>query len=116
LEGGIADLADIFYPQTVGESIDPKVAKHLALVGEKARIAALAWLEWENIVADEALKPFHTIVAGDADLAPMRKVGESDCLAYCLIFLEPLSIVSGHVPSGNLFEGRTKLRVVVVDG
>src|SRR5262245_41085862 len=71
LERSIADLADIFYPQTIGEDIDSKVAEHLALVSEKARIAALSWLEWDNIVADEALQPFHAIVAGDADLAAM---------------------------------------------
>jgi hypothetical protein len=82
---------------------------------EKARIAALAWLERENIVADEALQPFYAIVAGDADLTAVREVGESDCLAHRLIFRDPLAIVSGHVPSGDLFKGRTKLRVEIVE-
>ena len=98
LEGGVADLADIFHPQAVGQGIDSKVAEHLALVREKARIAALAWLERENVIADEALQPFHAIVAGDADLAAVREVGESDCLAHRLIFRDPFAIVSGHAP------------------
>src|SRR5262245_60004466 len=115
LEGGIADLPDIFHPQAITQGIDSKVAKHLALVREKARIAALTWLERENVVADEALQPFHAIVAGDADLAPVREVGESDCLAHCVIFRDPLAIVSGHLPSGDCFKDCAEFLVVLVE-
>src|SRR6185503_13294137 len=96
--------------------IDSKVAEHLALVGEKARIAALARLERENIVTDDTLQPFDTILADDPDLAAVREVGKSDCLAYCLIFRHPLSIVSRHVPPGDFFKDRPELQVLFVEG
>ena len=75
----------------------------------------MAWLERENIVADEALQPFHAIVAGDADFATVREVGESDCLAYRLIFRDPFAIVSGHVPPGDLFKDCAEFQVVLVE-
>ena len=112
---GFADLTDILYPQTVSLYIDSKVAEHLALVGQEARITALAWLERENVVADESLQPFHAVVAGDADLAPVREIGEPNGLTHCLIFLDPFTIVSGHVPSGDLFERGVKLCMEIVD-
>src|SRR6185503_3566727 len=114
LEGGIADLADIFHPYTVGQNIDPKVAEHLALVREKARIAALARLERENIVADETLQPFDTILADDPDLAAVREVRESDGLAHRLIFRLPLSIVSRHLPPGDFFKDCPEFQVLFV--
>jgi hypothetical protein len=84
-------------------------------VREKARIAALAWLERKDIVADEALQPFHAIIARDAVFATVREVGESDSLAHSLIFRDPLAILSGHFPPGDLFKGRTELRMDIVE-
>src|SRR5688572_7936422 len=115
LEGGITDLADVFHPQAVRQGIDSKVAEHLALVREKAGIAALARLERENVVANEALHPFHAIVAGNANLAAVREVRESDCLAYRVVLRDPLAIVSGHFPPCDVFEDGAEFLVVLVE-
>jgi hypothetical protein len=61
------------------------------------------------------LQPFHAIVAGDADLAPVREVGESDGLAHRVIFRDPLAIVSGHLPSGDLFKDCAEFLMVLVE-
>jgi hypothetical protein len=74
----------------------------------------LAWLERKNVIADDTLKPFHAIVARDTDLAAMRQIGESDCLANGTIFCFPVAIVGRDLPSGAVFEGGAELRVVLV--
>jgi hypothetical protein len=45
----------------------------------------------------------------------MREVGESDCLAHRVIFLDPLAIVGRHLPPGDFLEYRAEFLVVLVE-
>src|SRR5687768_15640286 len=84
-------------------------------MSEEAGIPALPRAQWQNIIADDALQPLHTIVAGHAKFAAMRKVGEADGIADCPVFIEGIAIASGHQPAGDIFEGGSQFGVMVME-
>jgi hypothetical protein len=71
-------------------------------------------LQRQNVVADNALQPFHAIIAGHANFATVREVGEPDCSADGSVFRDPIAIVGRHVPPCNLFKGRAEFPMMVV--
>ncbi len=102
--GLIADLTHVLEHDGIGLHIASEVGEHFPLVGQQAGVAALAGLKGEEIVADDALEPLHTIVAGHAKFAPMGEVGDADLLPDSAIFSEHVPVVQRDLPAGDVLE------------
>src|SRR5438067_8155671 len=82
---------------------------------EKSRVDALSGGERQNVVADDALKPLDSILAGHADLSPGGQIHDPDGVAYCTISGGWIPIMSRDFPSGLFDEDRAALGVVFVE-
>ena len=115
LKSGLTNFTYVLDPHRVVQDKHTEIAQHFSLVGEKTGIAALARLEREKVVADDALEPLDAIVAGHAKSTAVRQVGHSDGPPHGGVFCCCIAIVSRHRPSGGFFERGAELLVVSLE-
>src|SRR5207245_4138288 len=80
----------------------------------RARVRALARSEGNDIVADDALKPLHPVLAGHPELPALGEVREADPVTHGLVLGGRVSVMRRHLPAGLLDERRPALHVFFV--
>jgi len=82
---------------------------------QEAGIAALAWCERKNVVADDALQPLDAVVTSHSDFAAMGKIGKPHSFAHGSMFRRYVSVMGWDFPAGDFFEGRAKMYMLAVE-
>src|SRR6185369_11299499 len=98
----------------VSLQVAAEVGQHFPLVGQEARVTPLAGLQGKKVITDDALEPFHTILAGHAKFATMREVGDPDGSADSPILADHIAIMSRHLPVEDLLERSLQCRMLVM--
>ena len=102
-------FAHVFHQERFLKPIDPEVAQHLAFVRHETRIQPIAGLEWQNVVADNALQPGDAIFSRDRQFSSMGEIGHPHARSDRVMFGNGVAIMDRHLPLAGRTEQGSQL-------